>query len=156
MIRTKIAFLTFSILLVSLFPFSFNLTESGFATPIIPGRHVTVISSYLISAFIKFIILIFIVLGYWKILKMKNVISSKLFYIHLFLTIPSIVSSKISLLSLIDYNANDLEKLVNEIESVSILIIVMNVMFLLGQIIFGIYYFRIRNKVIVDEDYKNL
>ncbi|MBF6640225.1 hypothetical protein IVB69_01905 [Flavobacterium sp. J49] len=145
MIKTKISLIVFTILLVILFPFSILFWKSDYATSVIPGWHTTIISPYLTATLFKSVLLLIVVVLYWKLNKVVKEIDLKIFILHLTLTIPSILNSKLPLHSFIEFDRNDMTKTANEIEIVNSIVIVLNVLFVIGQVIFGIYYVKKRN-----------
>lgn len=139
MIKTKIPFIVFTILLIVLFPFSVLFIKSDLVSSIIPGWHTTINSFWLLATVIKIVILSIVVLMYWKLNKIVKEIEVKFFILHLALTIPSILNSKIPLQSFIEFNRNNMEKTISELETVNLIVIALNVLFVVGQIAFGIY-----------------
>ena len=140
MIKTKIALSVFSILTIILFPFSILFWNSDFASSVIPGWHTTIISPYLTATIFKFIVMLVVITFYWKLNKAVKEIDFKFFALHLALTIPSIINSKISLHSFVEFDRNNFEKTIREYEIIDSIVIALNILFIIGQIIFGIYY----------------
>ena len=144
MIQTKFAILFFSILAFILFPFSFILSESDFYTSIIPGWHTTFSNGYLIATFIKFLLLMFAITGYWLLSKNNLLIKRKLVVLHALLSVPSVINAKFSLLLLVDFQSGNMEKINDSIETIVPVIVLMNIMFITGQVYFGYHFFKIR------------
>lgn len=143
MIKSKTAFITFLILVILLFPFSVLFLWNDFAASVIPGWHTTIRPYWLGNSIIKFLILFFVVIAYWKLKKSKTLVNKKLFFVHLILTLPAILISKISLYTFIKFNSDSsVEKVSNDFYIVSSIIMIVNILFLIGQILFGVYYFN--------------
>jgi hypothetical protein len=79
---------------------------------------------------------------YWKLSKVVKEIGLKFFVLHLMFTIPSILNSKIPFHSFIEFDNNNIQKTISEIETVNLIVIVSNILFIIGQVIFGFYYFK--------------
>ena len=144
MIQTKFASLIFSILAIALFPFSFILSENNFFPSVIPGWDTSFSKGYLISTFIKFILLLFAITGYWILTKNNSLINRKLVTLHTLLTVPSVINAKFSLLNFVDFQSGNVEQINNGITVFVVVIVLMNVLFLTGQIYFGYHFFKIR------------
>lgn len=146
MIRPKIAFITFFLLLIFLIPYTYIFYLNDFTASIIPGWN-TIIQPYnLIGIIVKFLILIFVLICYWKLKKTKNYISRKLFFTHVTLTFPSIIISKFPLTNFVEFQTENIEKLSNDIQAIYFFSAFINIIFLVTQILFFIYYFKIRDK----------
>jgi hypothetical protein len=142
MIKTKVPFIIFSILLLLLFPFSVLFIKSDSVSSMIPGWNSTINSFWILATIIKFITLSIVVLMYWKLSKVGKKIGVKFFVLHLMFTIPSILNSKIPFQSFIEFDNNNIQKTISEIETVNLIVIASNIVFIIGQVIFGFYYFK--------------
>ena len=151
MIKTKIPLIVFTILLIILFPFSVFFMKSDLISSIVPGWNTTINSFWLFATILKFAILSIVVLMYWKLNKIVKEIKVKFFILHLALTVPSILNSKIPLQSFIEFNSNEMEKTISDLKTVNLIVMALNVLFLLGQIAFGVYYVRKWNNRKVNE-----
>lgn len=140
MIKTKIPLTVFSFLTIILFPFSILFWNSDFASSVIPGWHTTIVSPYLTATMFKSILMLIVITFYWKLNKVVKEIDLKFFILHLVLTIPSIINSKIPLHSFVEFENDNFEKTIKEYEFVDSIVITLNILFVIGQIIFGIYY----------------
>ena len=140
MIKTKIPLTVFSFLTIILFPFSILFLNSDFVSSVIPGWNNTIVSPYLTAAIFKSILMLIVITFYWKLNKVVKEIDIKFFILHLVLTIPSIINSKIPLHSFIEFKNDNFENTIKEYEFVDSIVITLNILFVIGQIIFGIYY----------------
>ena len=146
MVKTKIAFITFLILLIYLIPFSYLFYWNDFLTSIIPGWDTNIVFYKLFATGIKFLILFFVTIYYWK-LKKKNInVDKRLFFLHLFLTMPSIIISKFSLAIFFDFQTQNVQKFSDDLMRMNIITFTINALFFITQILFFIYYFRIKTK----------
>lgn len=93
---------------------------------------------------IKFIILSIVAFHYWKLSKLIKEISYKKFLIHVGLTVPGILLGKINLYNLLNYNAVNPEDVIHQIQIVVYIQVFMNILFFTGQILFWIYYVRLK------------
>ncbi len=142
--KTRIAFFTFFILSVTIFPYYIVYLQSDFLSSIIPGWNTNIVGIKVVSNLIKFLILISVTFYYWKLSKIKPEINYKVFLIHLLLTFPAIIATKLNLYDFINMNSNDLIDFTSQIKIVVYTRIFTNILFLLGQILFWIFYVRIR------------
>lgn len=134
--RPYIPLFAFLILLLLTIPFSFD-----FATSVIPGWHTTIFPPYFIWGLIVVIVLLLVTIGYWLLSKRTYKISWTLFAIHFALTIPTIIYLKFPSI-LLDMQLTDQEKWIRAIEFRMRLIAVAWSLFIVGQILFLIYFFR--------------
>lgn len=141
-IKTKTSSLIFTILFVILIPYSLLLFQSDYVSSIIPGWHTTINSFNLIANILKLVLLLIVIIFYWKLTKIIKVMPFKYLILHLFLTIPSIIISKISLLFFVNFDNQNLEKTINEIDNVNRIVIIINTSFIIGQILFGIFNYK--------------
>src|SRR5689334_17438965 len=90
MSKYYIPFLTFLLLLLLFaIPFSFD-----FATSVVPGWHITIVSYYSIWKFIVYVILLSVTVGYWLLARRAYKINWAVFIAHFILTIPTVVFLK--------------------------------------------------------------
>ena len=136
MTRPYIPFVAFLILSLLTIPFSFD-----FATSVVPGWHTTIFPPYFIWGLIVVIVLLLVTIGYWLLSKCTDKINWTLFTIHFFLTIPTIIFLKFPTI-LLDVQLTDQDKLIKAIEFRMKLIPIAWVLFIVGQILFLIYYVR--------------
>lgn len=141
-IKTKKSLIIFTFLFVILIPYSFVFLESDFVTSIIPGWHTTINSFNLIANIIKLIVLFIVLILYWNLSNFQKEMKIKVFILHLILTIPSIFISKIPLSNFVNFDSRNIEKTLTEIQSLNRIVILINILFLIGQILFGIYYYK--------------
>lgn len=140
MIKTKTAVIVFLLLTIIIFPFYILVLSinSDFFNSIIPAR--------LISNLIKFSILVVVSFYYWKLSKTSNEINFKKFIIHLVLTIPAVVVAKVNLYEFVTLNLYDPDIFLSQIQIVVYINIFLNILFLVGQVLFWIFYFRFQKK----------
>lgn len=136
MTRPYIPFLAFLILLLLTIPFSFD-----FATSVVPGWHTTIFPPYFIWGLIVVIVLLLVTIGYWLLSKRTDKINWTLFAIHFLLTIPTVIFLKFPTI-LLDVQLTDQDKLIRAIEFRLKLIPIAWTLFIVGQILFLIYYVR--------------
>jgi hypothetical protein len=141
-IKTKTSLLIFTILFVILIPYSLLFFLSDFVSSIIPGWHTTINSFNLIANIIKLIVLFIVLILYWKLSNFQKEMKIKVFILHLILTIPSIFISKIPLSNFVNFDSRNVEKTLTEIENLNRIVILINILFIIGQILFGIYYYK--------------
>ncbi|WP_165764636.1 hypothetical protein [Flavobacterium cyanobacteriorum] len=151
MIKTKISLTVFSFLTIIQFPFSILFLNSDFVSSVIPGWNTTIVSPHLIATIFKSILMLIVITFYWKLNKVVKEIDLKFFILHLILTIPSIINSKIPLHSLIEFDNDNFEKAIKEYEFVDSIVITLNILFVIGQIIFGVYYTKKMRQLKVGE-----
>ena len=142
--KTRIAFFTFFILSITLFPYYIIYLESDFLSSIIPSWNTNIVGLKLISNLIKFLILSIITFYYWKLSKINAEINYKIFLIHFLSTFPAILVTKLNLYEFINMNFNDLKSFTSQIKIVVYTRIFTNILFLFGQILFWIFYFRFK------------
>lgn len=145
--KTRIAFFTFFILSIILFPYYIIYLESDFLSSIIPGWNTNIVGLKVVSNLIKFLILGIVTFYYWKLSRINVEINYKIFLIHLLLTFPAILVTKLNLYEFINMNFNDLKSFTSQIKIVVYTRIFTNILFLLGQILFWIFYFRVKKKM---------
>lgn len=144
MIKTKTAFIIFGILSIVVFPYYIALLtiNSVFFNSIIPGWHTNIAGAKIISNLIKFLIISVVAFYYWSLSKITTEVNFKKFSIHLLLTIPTVLISKLNLYDFFNINFHDPERLIFQIKMVSTIHIFINILFIFGQVLFGIFYFR--------------
>ncbi|SHL84378.1 hypothetical protein SAMN05444366_1755 [Flavobacterium saccharophilum] len=140
--NTRIAFFIFLILSFTIFPYCIIYLQSDFLSSIIPGWNTNITGIKIVSNLIKFLILSIVTFYYWKLSKIKLEINYKIFLIHLLLTFPAIIATKLYLYDFINMNFKDLEGFTSQIKIVVYIRIFTNILFLLGQILFWIFYVR--------------
>lgn len=150
MIKTKTTFTIFVILAIIVFPYYIIVLSinSDFLNSIIPGWNTTIIPARLISNLIKFLILFVVVFYYWKLSKTNTEISLKKFIIHLILTIPAVLVTKLNLYQFVTFNLHDPDFFLSQIRTVVYINLFVNILFLVGQILFLIFYLRFQKKQI--------
>ena len=131
-------FLAFLVLLLLTIPFSFD-----FSTSAAPGWHTTIFPHYFIWGLIVVNVLLLAIIGYWLLLKRVDKINWTLFVIHFILTITSVIFIKFPLIFL------DVQQINQQfIKAVSLrmkLIPVAWILFIIGQVLFFVYFFRTSN-----------
>ena len=135
--RPFIPFLAFLILLLLTIPFSFD-----FATSAVPGWHTTVFPPYFVVVFITVIILLLATIGFWLLTKRNGKINWTVFLIYFTLTIPSIFFLKFPTIFL-DVQPGIQEEFIKSMEFRMKLIPIAWVLFIIGQVLFLIYFIRI-------------
>ena len=136
MTRPYIPFIAFLILLLLTIPFSFD-----FATSVVPGWHTTIFPPYFIWGLIVVIVLLLVTIGYWLLSKRTDKFNWTLFAIHFLLTIPTIIFLKFPTI-LLDVQLPDQDKLIRAIEFRMKIIPIAWTLFIVGQILFLIYFIR--------------
>lgn len=136
MTRPYIPFLAFLILLLLTIPLSFDFTTS-----VVPGWHTTIFPPYFIAGLIVFIVLLLVTIGYWLLSRRTSKINWILFSIHFALTIPAIVYLKFPSI-LLDIPMTRPGDWVKAIAFRIKLIPIAWALFIIGQILFIIYYVR--------------
>jgi hypothetical protein len=137
--RPYIPFLAFLVLLFLTIPYSLN-----FSTSVVPGWHTTIFPPYFIWGLLVIIVLLLVAIGYWLILKQVDKISWTLFAIHFLLTVPTVILIKFPSIFLDIPQANQEE----QIEAIYFrmkLIPVAWTLFIVGQVLFIIYFIRTIN-----------
>jgi hypothetical protein len=138
--RPYIPFLAFLSLLLMTIPFPFD-----FATSVVPGWHTTILPPYFIWGLIVLIVLLLVTIGYWLLSKRTDKRNWTLFAIHFALTIPTVIYLKFPSI-LLDVQLTEQNELIRAIEFRIRLIPFAWTLFLVGQIIFLIYFFRTINR----------
>lgn len=146
MIKTKTAYIIFTILAIAIFPYYILVLSinSDFLYSIIPGWNTTIIPARLISNLIKLVILLVVGFYYWKLSKTNTEINLKYFTIHLVLTIPAIVITKLNLYHFIPLNLSQSDIFLSQIRTVVYINMFVNLLFLTGQVLFWIFYIKLQ------------
>ena len=137
--RPYIPFLTFLVLLLLTIPFSLN-----FAASVVPGWHTTIFPPYFIWGLILIIVLLFVTIGYWLLSKRVDKINWTLFALHFILTIPTVVFLKFPSIFL-NLPLTDQEEIIKAIYLRMKLIPFAWTLFIIGQVLFIIYFVRTIN-----------
>ena len=148
MIKSKKASVIFLCLALIVLPYSIFLYQSDFIASIIPGWHTNINSFSIIAAFLKSIVLVIASFGYWKIYKASETINRKIFITHFALTLPSVLISKFPLNNFINFNDTNHDEIINQIAIVGKINILMNIVFIIAQIIFWTNFFRLKTRAI--------
>lgn len=146
MIKTRSAYIIFIILLIFIFPY-YTLVlsiNSDFLYSIIPGWNTTIIPARLISNLIKLVILVVVGFYYSKLSKTNTEINLKYFTIHLALTIPAVVITKLNLYHFIPLNLSDPDFFLSQIRTVVYINMFSNILFLTGKVLFWIFYIKLQ------------
>lgn len=145
-IKTKTAFIIFTLLTIIIFPYYIAILtiNSDFLNSIIPGWHTNIIPARIISNLFKFLTLIVVSFFYWKFSKITAEINFKLIAIHLALTIPAVLLAKVNLYEFVNMNLYNAER---QIQIITVSNIFTNILFFLGQILFWIFYVRMKQKL---------
>jgi hypothetical protein len=136
MTKPYVPFFAFLVLLLLTIPFSFD-----FATSVLPGWHTTIFPPYFIWGLIIIIVLLLVTIGYWLLSKRVDKINWTLFAIHFLLTIPTVIFLKFPSIFL-DVQQTDQEEIIKALSFRIKLIPVAWALFLVGQILFIIYFVR--------------
>jgi hypothetical protein len=136
MTRPYIPFLAFLILLILTVPFSFD-----FATSAVPGWHTTIFPPYFIWGLLVMVVLLLVTIGYWLLSRKVGKINWTLFAIHVALTIPSVIFVNFPSIFL-DVYQNSQEEILKDLSVRIKLIPVAWTLFIVGQILFLIYFIR--------------
>src|SRR5829696_10121100 len=139
MTRPYIPFLAFLILLLLTIPFSFD-----FATSVVPGWHTTIFPPYFIWGLIVIIVLLLVTIGYWLLSKRVDKVNWTLFAFHFILTIPTVIFLKFPSFFFDVQQANQ-EEIIKAVSLQIKLIPVAWTLFIVGQLLFVIYYIRTIN-----------
>lgn len=140
MTRPYIPFIAFLALLLLTIPFSFD-----FATSVVPGWHTTIYPPYFIWTLILIVVLLFVIIGYWLISKRVDKTNWYLFFIHLLLTIPTIIYIMFPAI-LLDFEQGSQDELTKNLLLRIRLIPWAQGLFAIGQILFIMYFIRVIRK----------
>ena len=134
--RTYIPVLIFAVLFLFTMPFGFDL-----ATSVIPGWHVTIFPPYFVSAISAQIALGVVTLAYYM-LAFKNYKTNWIIYtVHALLTIPALLLFKLPHLFI--YAGKDIHEMERQLSVAATQMMIANVMFMLGQLLFVIYFTKV-------------
>lgn len=139
-IKTKYAFMIFSILLVLMFPYFIFFLGINSLSSLVPGWNTNVFGSLIISDLFIFFVLNISVYLYWKLYRKMTEISLKYFIIHFVLTIPLIFFSGTDFFEI---NTSDQLDPENFIRNFYLASYSLTFIFFVGQIFFWIYYKKI-------------
>ncbi len=142
-IKTKIPLIIFLILFVISIPYTHFLYQFDCVSSIIPGWHTTINSFGYIESILKLVFLFIAIILYWKLNKITKKMPINYFLLHCILTLPSIIISKVPLVLFVNFDKQNLEKTISEINISNRITIIINTLFLIGQIIFGTYFYKI-------------
>lgn len=120
--------------------FIWVISSVEYASSVVPGWHTTIFPPYFFISLSLLVILLVVIVGYW-ILAKRGTFHLSFFIIHMTLTLPAVLFSRLpSLLTLMD--GPDI--LVNEqpILFSTVAVFASFVLFMLGQVLFAIYFFR--------------
>lgn len=148
MIKTKTALIIFTMLFVILIPYSLLFFQSDFATSIFPGWHTTINSAKITANILKLVLLFIVIIFYWRLTKIIERMPFKYFILHLFLTFPSVIISKIPLILFVNFNNKNIENTISEIDSVNRIVAIINTLFIIAQILFVMYYYKTKKNEI--------
>jgi hypothetical protein len=123
----QIPFIIYLLLTISFFPMSLD-----YATSVVPGWHTTIFPPFAVGQFIVVLSLVGVIFGYYKLSRRTDTINWKLFIFHFILTIPLLI-----LLKFDTYFSTD----INPIITIPVSIF----LFIVGQITFLLYCFKIIN-----------
>jgi hypothetical protein len=150
-IKTKTVFKIFAILTIIIFPFYIIIIgiNSDFLSSIIPGWNTNIVGFRIIANLIKFIILSVVSFYYWKLSKNTINIDLKKFIIHLSLTLPAILAAKLNIYKFVEMNLHNPDSFLSQIQMVIYINTFINILFFVGQILFGIFYIRFQKKIML-------
>lgn len=131
-------FFIFAMLFTLTIPFPF-----GIATSVVPGWHTTVLTPHFLTTIAITIIMLLVTIAYWKLSKQHDKKSSTIFSLHLALTIPTVLFIRAPFLFL-NIDGADLNVLNRQVTFATAIIVTSFILFVVGQILFGIYYWKIR------------
>jgi hypothetical protein len=135
----KTSFTPFFIFLVLLL-FTVPL-PSDLAFSVVPGWHETIFPTHFILQLVVFVLLLCTTFGYWQLSKGHRQMNWTKFILHIILTIPIVVCIKFPSL-LVDWRLIDQGGLSSLERNDSAVLFFMLVLFLLGQILFLVYYIK--------------
>ena len=136
MAKPYIPILAFLVLLLLTIPFSFDFGISA-----VPGWHTTIYSPYFIWKIVATVVLPLLTIGYWLWCKRTDKINWILFACHIVLTISTIIYSHFPTIFL-NFQLTDKYELIRAYEYRMKLIPFAWMLFIVGQILFIIYFIR--------------
>lgn len=108
---------------------------------VIPGLNVTYYPNPYFWTCIEIILLIIVIMCYWKLHHRKMRISGVIFILHLCTTLPAIINNLYPLTpAIIDYSTE--EDFINSLSASNRLIQFFTTLFIAGHLLFIIYYFK--------------
>jgi predicted membrane channel-forming protein YqfA (hemolysin III family) len=137
--RAYIPLIAFLGLILLTIPFSIEMTSS-----VTPGWHTTIYSPEYFYAFVLMIVLVFAVIGYWLVINKADKLNWIIFIIHALLSISTLIFIKNPSIFL-NYQNPDDERFRNFTLLLK-LIPWAHRLFVVGQIIFLIYFIRVLRK----------
>ena len=137
--KSHLPLCVFGLFLILTIPLSFNEFSLDFATSVIPGWHTTIFPPYFLINTIIFIVMLFVVMAYWKISKRTKEVNWTNFFIHLVLTIPAIfyIAKPYVIDNLLIQQSEILSS-----QTIVSLMIAPYVLFMVGQVLFFTYFIR--------------
>ncbi|SEP34983.1 hypothetical protein SAMN05444671_1025 [Flavobacterium sp. CF108] len=147
MIKSKLAFIIFLILLLILFPYYIIYLQSDYLSSMIPGWHTDFVSGKATSSLIKSIILFITTICYWKLSKITGELNLKKFLIHFLMTFPAVFIGRLNVFELLDLHSLDADSFVNLIQIIVFINICINILFFAGQILFGLHYQKLKKQL---------
>jgi len=136
MTRPYIPLLAFLVLLLLTNPFSFD-----FAISIVPRWHTTIYPPYFIWGLALIIVFLLLTIGYWLLSKRVDKINWTLFAIHFMLTISTVIFLKFPSV-LLGMKETNQDELIKALAFRINLIPVAWTLFIVGQVLFLVYYIR--------------
>jgi hypothetical protein len=108
---------------------------------VIPGWHTTIFPPYFLINLLLFITILFATITYWRIWRLSKNINRTVFFIHLAFTIPAVLY--VAFPSILDHQLVDNQDPMN-LPTMLISILSPYLLFIIGQTIFFVYYFRLK------------
>jgi len=139
MTRPTIPILAFLVLLLLAIPYPFDATTS-----VEPGWRTIIYPLYFIWLLAFAISLLFIIIGYWLLSKRVDKINCTLFIFHFVLTVPTLKFMKFPSIFL-NFGLLNQEDLFSNIARRIEIIPYAVKLFVVGQLLFGIYFIRVIN-----------
>ena len=130
-IKTKKALIIFICLFGILMPYFIIFLKSDYITSRIPDWNTTIYSFNLMGEMIKLSLLFITLILYRKLSYFQKEMKIKFFILHVILTVPSILISRFPFSHFV------------EIENLNMFVILINLLFVMGQILFILYYYKI-------------
>lgn len=146
MIKTKLAFATFLLLSIIIFPYYIIYLQSDYLSSMVPGWNTNIYPGEMMGDLLKFMILSVSVYFYWKLSKNIKEISFRRFLIHLALTFPAIIISKVSFYEFFSFTIFDSERIIGKTHLIVYFITATNILFFLSQMFFWRYYIKSKEK----------
>lgn len=121
--------------------FILSITSVEFASSVVPGWHTTIFPPYFFISVAVLAILLVVTIGYW-ILARRGAFNLPFFITHMILTLPAVLFTRSpEILGFIDESSN-----VNEqsMPLTTMIVFAAFALFMLGQVLFAIYFFRMK------------